>query len=155
MGRAYLIDIIRVSWTISALKRNYIIKTLILNTFIVLLAFSSVAHSEIYKWTDENGKVHFSDNKRAVGKSKAETVTINTSLNLIPTLHAQESNPKDKDDVISVSKKKKTKDNKKPVDHRCKLARQIISGEVRLVNGLKTSDHEIKVAKRDIQKYCS
>jgi hypothetical protein len=124
----------------------------------VLFVFSPLGHAEIYKWTDENGKVHFSDNKRAVGKSKAEEVKINTSLNLIPTVHLPDSEDRASsasDKATQKSLTSKNKSNKAPVDHRCKLARQIINGEVALVNGLKTSAHEIKVAKRDISKFCN
>lgn len=32
---------------------------------IVCLLFSSYVHSEIYKWTDENGRVHFSDKAKS------------------------------------------------------------------------------------------
>jgi len=37
------------------------------------MLFSLAAHAEIYRWTDKNGKVHFSD--KPVGE-KAETVDI-------------------------------------------------------------------------------
>ena len=125
-----------------------------------MFIFSPLGHAQIYKWTDEDGKIHFSDNKSAVGKSKAEEVNVNTSLNLIPTVHlpdsdleCQDSSMADKEKVSARAAKKQT--NKAPVDHRCKLARQIVNGEVSLVNGLKTSAHEIKVAKRDISKFCN
>lgn len=52
-----------------------------------------------------------------------------------------------------IAQNKNTANN--PVDHRCALAHKIINGEVALVNGLKTSAHEIKVAKRDISKFCN
>lgn len=121
----------------------------------VLFVFSPLGHAEIYKWTDENGKVHFSDNKRAVGKSKAEEVKVNTSLNLIPTVHLPDSEDRASSASDKSTQKSLTSKNKPSVDYRCKLARQIINGEVALVNGLKTSAHEIKVAKRDISKFCN
>jgi len=41
--------------------------------FSTLLLFSLTAHAEIYRWTDKNGKVHFSDKPIS---EKAETVDI-------------------------------------------------------------------------------
>lgn len=40
----------------------------------LMLVFSAVASAEIYKWTDENGQVHFGD--RPTESVKAETVEI-------------------------------------------------------------------------------
>ena len=45
---------------------------------LMLALFSLTAHAEIYKWTDENGKVHFSD--KPVGeKAKALDIKVQKS----------------------------------------------------------------------------
>ncbi|WP_019528700.1 glutaredoxin domain-containing protein [Dasania marina] len=46
----------------------------ILLTTTLLLSFSSLSYSEIYKWVDENGRVHFSDSKDT--QQPVETVTL-------------------------------------------------------------------------------
>ena len=42
----------------------------------------SVAHAEIYKWIDENGKVHFSDKPTANNKSQ-QTITSKDTLSTV------------------------------------------------------------------------
>jgi glutaredoxin len=44
----------------------------------IVLAASPNAQSEIYRWTDENGKVHFSDKPSVEHSSKTVEVRINT-----------------------------------------------------------------------------
>ncbi|MCB1668868.1 MAG: DUF4124 domain-containing protein [Porticoccaceae bacterium] len=47
---------------------------------VVLLAVSSVASAQIYRWVDEHGEVHFSDKKPDTGKAEdvsADLKTIN------------------------------------------------------------------------------
>lgn len=43
---------------------------------IALLILSTPLHAEIYKWTDENGKVHFSDKVPVKERDKAESVNV-------------------------------------------------------------------------------
>ena len=47
-------------------------KHMIVRFVLLFLAVMSVASAEIYKWTDENGKVHFSDKPPTI--EKAETI---------------------------------------------------------------------------------
>jgi hypothetical protein len=43
-----------------------------MRTFLLLILFAGVANAEIYKWTDENGQVHFGD--KAPQKAKIEKI---------------------------------------------------------------------------------
>ena len=45
---------------------------------IFLAFFSSVSHAEVYKWTDTNGNIHFSDVKPASIKAEELSLEINT-----------------------------------------------------------------------------
>ncbi len=49
--------------------------------FILFLAIafqSQLSYSEIYKWVDENGKVHFSDSKPSGAEAEKQNLEINT-----------------------------------------------------------------------------
>lgn len=57
--------------------------------FILYMIISMHASSEVFRWTDENGQVHFSDQARA--PSKAEQVNIDTSkINITSNLSTPE-----------------------------------------------------------------
>jgi len=43
---------------------------------LLLLLSAPLAHAELYKWVDENGKIYFSDQKPAENKTEVETVTL-------------------------------------------------------------------------------
>ena len=52
--------------------------------FLILLLVAGVAHAEIYKWTDKEGTVHFSD-------SLAETPNSTQSVEIVPNTTAVEN----------------------------------------------------------------
>ncbi len=49
------------STTLEKISMLKISKTFAVSLLIFILSFISTLHAEIYKWTDENGKVHYSD----------------------------------------------------------------------------------------------
>lgn len=51
----------------------------ILSLFVMLLALSHPALSEIYKWVDESGRVHFSDKDQAEKNAENLEIRVNTS----------------------------------------------------------------------------
>ena len=57
---------------------------------ITLLILSAPLHAEIYKWTDENGKVHFSDTVPVNQRDKAASV--NVSINNLSDQEIEEAN---------------------------------------------------------------
>lgn len=128
-------------------------------TFLVL---SSSSYAEIYKWIDENGQTHYSDKRVNAGRLATEKIEVEPSQNLIQKVASPSSKLKnkkhdprgrlaDRQDMEIVFSMRAPK----PVTDPCKLARKIISGEVKLSNGLPTGKHEIEVAKRDISKFCN
>ncbi len=50
----------------------------------ILIAMPTYSAQKIYKWTDEHGKVHYSD-KPPVKSSESETITIEPTTNVQPT----------------------------------------------------------------------
>jgi hypothetical protein len=67
--------------------------TLALLGFVLM---SGVAHAEIFKWVDENGKVHFSDRKTS---PKAQTVNVKTGAKTLGQNDGQKDGQKDGQDV--------------------------------------------------------
>lgn len=49
--------------------------------FISLIRYSSILHAQIYKWTDENGQVHYSQNKPSAQHSMEIKVHVPKSIN--------------------------------------------------------------------------
>ncbi len=143
------------------LKNNSIPICYLSSICITFFVFSTCVHAEIYKWIDANGQIHYSDKKVDAGKSKTEVLKVMPSLNIMPKasspkLISQDKKQKplqeltEKETVVDVVKK----NERETVDYRCELARRIISGDARLINGLPTGQYEIEVAKRDIRKFC-
>ena len=54
------------------LNKRLLCKTVSILSFLVLFD----ASAEIYKWTDENGKVHYSDDRRLSKKDNVQSVTV-------------------------------------------------------------------------------
>lgn len=56
-------------WTRMAIK---------LTGFVLCLLFVSFGHAEIYKWVDENGKIHYDDRPPETSKAKRLDISIET-----------------------------------------------------------------------------
>jgi len=141
---------------------TFVKKIYIPMTMTILLVVSSFCSAAIYKWTDEHGKVHYSNKRISAGESTTERLPINDSINLLDKVKAPKApiigytdskSPAAKEIKVESTAKKQKRSGKK-IDHRCALAQNIISGKVKLQNGLDTGKHELKVAKRDIKRYC-
>ena len=94
------------------------------------MLFSLVVHAEIYRWTDKNGKVHFSD--KPVGK-KAETVDIKVKpVSPTPTQTSSERKQRAEDfmrarkEERAVSEKKLAEKKKRKAERKanCKEAKK-------------------------------
>jgi len=145
------------------------IKRYLLSIFVMFLLVSLNCYAEVYKWVDANGLTHYSDKKVDTGQSKVETLQVKPLLNLMPkvttpnlnTEESSQSRPKNhveqqkKTQVTTKSSTRGGGQKNDDVDYRCALARRVISGEAKLINGEPTGQHEIKVAKRDIRKFCN
>lgn len=77
--------------TFFASKRLALAKTNIVFLFLGAI-FSAPCLSEIYRWTDENGKVHFGDNSRVKTSDQAEKVTVDDKY-AIPVIERLEPMP--------------------------------------------------------------
>ncbi|MFT6986913.1 MAG: hypothetical protein ACJAT7_002763 [Psychromonas sp.] len=129
---------------------------------IAFLVFSSSGYAEIYKWTDADGQIHYSDKNVNAGNSESQKIEVEASQNLMPKLASPKSNSKVKkqDPLERVTEMQKQESmfflaKENTANDPCTLARKILSGDVKLQNGLPTGKHEIEVAKRDIIKFCN
>ena len=102
----------------------------------VLLGYSTSSFSQIYKWTDSKGKVHFSDTppkEQADHQSKTETVNVDTSAR--GTVFA----PKDK---VQQWHEQKPKDSK-PIARQTDSSPTQISCNKDFINCFKKEDDEV------------
>lgn len=114
------------------------VKKMYLLGALLLLASVSV-HAEVYKWTDENGKVHFGD--RAPAEKKAEA--IDEALNKINIDHGS-SSAASTSSVVSTEKTqdekdleaKKKKALEKAIGARCKKWKEDIAAIARGDRGI-------------------
>jgi hypothetical protein len=67
--------------------RKATLYTVVLMTAFMITATDASASDNVYRWVDENGNVHFSD--QAPGKTKAEVVDIQPSSNINPQVAEQ------------------------------------------------------------------
>jgi hypothetical protein len=138
----------------------------------ISIFYSSISYAEIFKWVDSNGRTHYSDTKLSVGKSNVETLKI-SSPNITIGHTAEPIYSLKKENLVHTPSKtkKQIKQNKiaplfkiaksgwggkgpETDKKRCALARDILSGAARHTNGLATDTHDIKVAQRDVGKFC-
>jgi len=85
-------------------------KNLTLHFIALLLIFwGPLAHSEIYKWVDENGKVHFSDTPHE--EAEVETVEVEPAVK-IGTVKPQSADHLFRQDFSKSQQKQQQRENK-------------------------------------------
>jgi hypothetical protein len=143
-------------------------------TLMTLLFISSTSYAEIYKWVDENGKVHYSDKKPDEDKLKVEQFEIKPPPKVMPKntspipswkqkeLEAQQKQQQpqkkikpEKSAVAKKSKKGWGGDVPETDATRCALARDIISGSAKLRNGSEVDANDKKLAQDEIRRFCN
>jgi len=139
----------------------------------LLLLCATSAFAEIYKWTDENGNVHFGDNPN--NKEKATELKIDTESRTGVT-HSSGRN-KDRDRLLKnraeervekAKKKKKYEAKKKRMRRKCLLAKdgldqhlrasaiyKVDSKGERKYYSTKQRAKSLKRLQKSISKYCS
>ncbi len=142
-----------------------------LHLWVPLLFMSSTCHAEMYKWVDANGKTHYTDNKEEADKAKAKPLAIKPALTPTdapaPTQTWQQKELEfqrrrvqgQNEQAQGASGSKKPAQgwggNQAETDAtKCALARDILSGAARHVNGAPTDKHDIELAQRDVQNFC-
>jgi Domain of unknown function (DUF4124) len=78
-------------------------------TVLLLIISSSPSHADIYKWIDENGKVHFSDAPHE--EAKAETIEVEPAVK-IGTVKPQSADHLFQQDFSKSQQKQQQRENK-------------------------------------------
>lgn len=145
----------------------------ILGICLTLLFAPATGHAEVFKWIDENGKVHYSKSKAEAGKANAVELKIPLQSDTSqPAASATDTSWQTKERLIKQRQEQKEKEAvqrqqaaAKPRSlsggredgtdaSRCALARDVLSGAVRHPNGKPTDDYDRQVAENDIRNFC-
>ena len=134
-----------------------------------LLFASSSSYAEMYKWVDADGKTHYSDKRQDAGKTKVEKLKINAPqpefAPSLPSWQDQELERKKRQEQTLIEQKASSREVSKKnrawggsqveTDAtRCALARDVLSGAARHVNGVTTDVYDRELAQNDIRNFC-
>ncbi|MFZ6711661.1 DUF4124 domain-containing protein [Undibacterium sp. TC9W] len=149
--------------------KQIVLKPVFLAACLTLTFATTVAHAEIYKWVDANGKVHYSEKKDEAGRAKVEEVKVTSGEgrpSAAPSWQEQEA------DFRKRQIEKQAKQTKEPAvkpkepspfvpgnqpetnESRCALAKGILSGKVIHGGNIKTDANDKAIAERDVSTYC-
>ena len=132
------------------------------------------AQAEIYKWTDAEGTVHYSENKAAAGQAKAVTVQVRDRKPSAQEVEAARQSWQDQDrDVNGRLEKLQRKDKQASVteasgrspsvskgkEHgtdasRCNLAQDVLKGALVHRNGKPVDQYDLDTARSDVKLFC-
>jgi hypothetical protein len=140
---------------------------------LALLFSCGAAHAEIYKWVDEQGRTHYSQNKADAERAKGSQVHIRKHV-------PANVEPRDYWDYVTDKSKQQKRTEASATDHepkgqpdsagtptatekrydgtddaaRCEYARDVLSGKLRLANGERMDEHWLKTAEADTARFC-
>jgi hypothetical protein len=140
---------------------------------LALLFSCGAAHAEIYKWVDEQGRTHYSQNKADAERAKGTQVDIRKHA----PAHVES---RDYWDYVTDKSKRQRRTEASADDQessgpanpagtpvaaekrydgtddaaRCEYARDVLSGKLRLANGEAMDEHERKTAEADTVRFC-
>jgi len=133
------------------------------------LLVASGSRAEVFKWVDENGQTHYSENKAAAGKARAEPLKGHAQPPSAEANGAGAQYPRKVDSLMGDGRTPQRKtpasvpSRPKPLSNgrddgtdasRCALARDVLSGAVRHTNGKPTDDYDRQVAENDVRTFC-
>jgi len=136
--------------------------------FLVLAFVVPVSQARIYKWVDENGVTHYSQKKPAAKSAKTLKLRKQpTSVKTPEEMHREkEAIRRQKVDQENATVKAEAKPKKKRPKSvtggitdgsdasNCALARDILNGSLEHNNGEPVDDYDIRLAKRDVERFC-
>jgi hypothetical protein len=117
------------------------IKLTLLSLF-VTFSFSQVGHANIFKWTDSEGKVHYSATPPKDTKEKAENIKDKIKMHVgkaqPKTTYQAPSRPPSADELAEMGDKGNTKDNFQQAQSQAKVA---------YCNGLRSNIQTLETSK--------
>lgn len=138
---------------------------------LALLGASGAVHADIYKWVDANGVTNYTDNPDLAGGARVQMLKTAAAPAAEPAgtwqqreaefqrrqqhkLLAPGYRPRDADGGAGAVAVVHRGGQPETDANRCALARAVIDGTVRHVNGLPLDAHDREVAANDIRAYC-
>ena len=142
-----------------------------LSLSLALLGASGAVHADIYKWVDANGVTNYTDNPDLAGGARVQMLKTSAAPAANPAGTWQQREAefqrrqrhklmapgyRARDDAAARSAVSVVHRGGQPETDatRCALARAVIDGTVRHVNGLPIDQHDRDVANNDIRAYC-
>ena len=153
----------------SALKR------FLLGGCLFLLCAPAISQAQMYRWVDDRGEVHYSNNKNDAGKFPTTQIEA-------PPPPAQNSTPdpgpdywreqeikfeqrrlKREAEAAKENKASKAPTTPQPLssgvpgdtdESKCKYAKDILSGAIKELRGGAVDDYDRNIAEREVQTYC-
>lgn len=128
-----------------------------------------LSHAQIYKWVDESGTTHYTQIKPAKDqvielKLPAQPASLKTADELFQEKEENRRQQIDKENALKKASKREAEARRpKSISNgredgsdgsRCALARDVLNGSLIHSNGKPIDDYDIKVAKRDVEKFC-
>jgi len=140
--------------------------------WVAQLALPSTGCAEVYKWTDENGQVHYGEKKASTSKPGAKQLTINDRKPSAAEVEAARRHWQLQDQMVNerqASQGRQTtaapngatgqrslsggKENGTDAS-RCNLARDILNGSLRHSNGAPIDKYDLDTARGDVRLFC-
>lgn len=150
------------------LTKPSLLKAALLTAALVLHA---PGHAQLYKWVDANGKMHYSDRKDAAGKAQVGAVKHDAAPTAPPPAAGPSWQEREREYKLRQARSgsgdapappsrpprlsQSYGSNQIDTDKaKCELARDVVSGAVRHVNGAVTDANDRQIAQRDISQFC-
>jgi hypothetical protein len=140
---------------------------------LILLLAATSSQAQIYKWVDASGQTHYSANKEEADRAKATELNVKSQGPSAEESQDARESWKIKDEAINkrLADQQRLEKARTPVaapkpqslsggrdngtaEGKCNLARDILSGSVRLRNGNAVDEPTRKVAENDIRYFC-
>lgn len=149
-----------------------------LHLFLALLLSASTSQAEIYKWVDANGRTHYSEKKEEADQARASELKVKPRAPSAEETNAsrqywqeQERLFKERQEQRGLEQRRLNQQTHVPRTataprslsggkddgtdaSKCNLARDILSGAVKLRSGAPTGDYERATAENDVRLFC-
>jgi hypothetical protein len=147
--------------------RHHVLHTLLGAWGLALLLSWGNAQAQVYKWVDDQGRTHYSASKEDSERAKGSEVKIrdHTPSNVESksyweyvrgtTKSEKATSQTSTDDQSSSTPPRLSTGRDDGTDlSRCNIARDVLSGALRLRNGEPFGEFERKTAEEDIRRHC-
>jgi len=139
------------------------------------LALPSTGWAEVYKWTDENGQVHYGEKKASTSKPGAKQLTINDRKPSAAEVEAARRHWQLQDQMVNERQAGLDRQDRQSTAapkgatgqrslsggkengtdaSRCNLARDILNGSLRHSNGAPIDKYDLDTARGDVRLFC-